>query len=346
MQLDLTTKTVFAEFQEAVLTRFAFSRELDASHTYVKKRIKGEEYWYTQKYVDGKAAQKYFGPRNKANDSLVMKQRQKRRSQQAHVKKILQQELRLAAMLKKAGLPSLDPSITKLMQELSSSGLIAEFGILVGSLAFSAYSGVLGTLFNRVALKTNDIDIVNDTNVKVAVDKIVDIRVILKNSGIDFHEVPGFSKNTLPTFFSGKGGLRLDLLTPDVGKAGNKIFKGIKGAAAQALPYLDFLIKEPIQTVLICPKGGIPVKVPHPVRFAIHKMVTSRLRPAVETNKKEKDLLQAGLLIPVLVDVHPYEFKKIWKEANQYSKKLAKYLKDSLKLLSNENQEILLKHSS
>ena len=73
------------------------------------------------------------------------------------------------------------------------------------------------------------------------------------------------------------------------------------GASAQPLRFLDFLIREPIRTVLLH-RSGVPVIVPSPERYAIHKLIVASRRQnnANGVAKREKDVHQASLLVEAL----------------------------------------------
>ena len=55
---------------------------------------------------------------------------------------------------------------------------------------------------------------------------------------------------------------------------------------------------------VLSPYGVVLVRVPVPERYAIHKLVVSRLRTKT-TSKPEKDLRQAATLIEALVERFP-----------------------------------------
>lgn len=73
------------------------------------------------------------------------------------------------------------------------------------------------------------------------------------------------------------------------------------GTAAEPVRYLDFLIHAPVRSLLLH-KAGIPVSVPAPERYAVHKLIVSTLRhtDANRVQKARKDLMQAGLLLHAL----------------------------------------------
>jgi len=73
------------------------------------------------------------------------------------------------------------------------------------------------------------------------------------------------------------------------------------GASTDPLRFLDFLIRDPVRTMLLH-RSGVPVVVPDPSRYAIHKLIVASRRhtdgqgPA----KREKDVRQAVLLFEAL----------------------------------------------
>lgn len=75
------------------------------------------------------------------------------------------------------------------------------------------------------------------------------------------------------------------------------------GASAENLRFLDFLIYEPVRTVLLH-REGVSVNVPAPERYAVHKLIVAfrRRTDAIGVSKRDKDLLQASLLSKALVE--------------------------------------------
>jgi hypothetical protein len=75
----------------------------------------------------------------------------------------------------------------------------------------------------------------------------------------------------------------------------------LRGAAAEPLRYLDYLIHAPVRSVLLH-KAGIAVTVPAPERYAVHKLMLSSLRKADDNGrqKSRKDTNQASLLLQAL----------------------------------------------
>ena len=74
------------------------------------------------------------------------------------------------------------------------------------------------------------------------------------------------------------------------------------GTSAQPLRFLDFLIREPVRATMLH-GAGIPILVPAPARFAIHKLIVgTRRRDTNEgTAKGDKDRQQAVILMEAMM---------------------------------------------
>ncbi|MBN1282622.1 MAG: hypothetical protein JXA24_02470 [Proteobacteria bacterium] len=341
-RLDIAVRTLCAEFREAALARSSMERDMRAEGTFARKRVKGATYWYAQHYEDGVARQVYFGTSNKENDAKVEAARKRALDRKKTLAALLRKEQRLAAMLRRGGLPSLDRREAQVLVALSDSGLAHRHGVLVGTHAFGAYSGLLGALFAGGSLATNDIDIVSEPVVSVALDKPVDILAVLRKSGLDFHEVPALSAKYPSSSFLSAAGLRVDLLTPLAGRPrGNVALPRILGAGATPLPFLDFLIRDSIDAVLIGPDRGIAVTVPSPARFAVHKLAIAARRPASEAAKTLKDIEQASELIAALAEEQPAELATALRSAARIGGKFKSYLDKGKRMLPAEAAALL-----
>ena len=83
----------------------------------------------------------------------------------------------------------------------------------------------------------------------------------------------------------------------------------------QPLRFLDFLLYREIEA-LVLHGTGIPVKVPAPERFAVHKLLVAARRRTDSTGltNARKDLEQAALLVRVLATDRPEELQDAWEE--------------------------------
>jgi hypothetical protein len=85
------------------------------------------------------------------------------------------------------------------------------------------------------------------------------------------------------------------------------------GTDAQQVRFLDFLIRDPERAVVLH-ASGVPVSVPSPERYALHKLIVAQRRRTGEA-KREKDILQAAALLAALLRKRPLELRDRWEEA-------------------------------
>lgn len=275
--------------------------------------------------MNGQAVQKYFGPSAAQNEKIVVQKREDQKKQKNLLKQLAHSENKITTLLRRAGIPSLDSKSAAVIELLSASG-----SVLVGSHAFSAYCGMLGVLFEHNLLKTADVDMAFDNSIE-ALTKPVNILDALRKIDPAFREIPGLSHKYPPHSFISSSGIRVDILAPLVGKPKPSIkISNILGAAAEPLRFLDFLIKDPVKAVLVGPKGGIPVIVPDPTRYALHKLIISSYRSASDTSKRTKDLAQAHQLLDVCAKERKTDLVVVYKEVAKRGSKWKKLVRENL----------------
>lgn len=73
------------------------------------------------------------------------------------------------------------------------------------------------------------------------------------------------------------------------------------GAAAEQLRFMDFLLRDPVRSILLH-GAGVSVVIPAPERYAVHKLIVAgwRQRDAGGRAKADKDLRRAGMLFDAL----------------------------------------------
>jgi hypothetical protein len=186
-------------------------------------------------------------------------------------------------------------------------------GVLVGTHAFVALGNMLGVRWSGAGIRTEDINIAGEHALAVAVPRLTaDAPRVLESLEMGFFPVPGLSPRQASTSFKVRGhALRVDLLTPQVGSRTSPVPIARFHAVAQPLPYLGYLIEQPLQAALVA-GSGILVNVPPPARFALHKLVVARTRPATQQTKRGKDLDQAAQLITLLAEDRPGDLALAW----------------------------------
>ena len=73
---------------------------------------------------------------------------------------------------------------------------------------------------------------------------------------------------------------------------------------AQEVPLLEFLVKDSVDAIAVGPNHVVPVRVPAPERFVLHKLLSSQGRKA-DREKIRKDLEQAAVLAAVIEEDTP-----------------------------------------
>jgi hypothetical protein len=90
---------------------------------------------------------------------------------------------------------------------------------------------------------------------------------------------------------------RLDFLTP-LHRGGDARFTHPQlHVTLQPLPFMEYSLEDVEQGVLFCPDGAVLVNLPHPARFALHKLLVWGERTGAFRAKAGKDLAQAAHLL-------------------------------------------------
>ena len=205
-----------------------------------------------------------------------------------------------------------------ILKRLYEAGFFDSGGVVVGTNAFLAMQNRLGVRWPEEpagfsVCQTMDIDVTwpNQHKVVVAGSLSKDFNMLLK----DLELVPQFStaaKNGT-SVYTDSSGYSFEILTPEVGKPGEKIVPIPQiGAHAQKLRFLDYLIKDPVDTIVLRGASAIKIMVPSPERFAVHKIALSDMRS--NPHKKQKDIDQASVLLSVLISSEPEDLAVVFKE--------------------------------
>lgn len=254
--------------------------------------------YHVRQYYDfeGRKRDQYIAQLGPGSEQLV--QHWKRRIDEA---RDIQSSVRLLA---REGYSVLPAKHLAALAPLRKHRIFQAGAVLVGTHAFEVIVNRLGV---RVAVfATEDVDIARPG--KLAVDKPPEggLLELIRESGIDFVDVPGFTHGQPPTSYKEKGRSRFtfDLLVP---AAGDEIeIRAVPElrAHATALPYLRYLLTETQTGAAISSHGVAAVRIPVPERFALHKLIVAQLR-AGRPEKSRKDLKQAAVLIAALGELQP-----------------------------------------
>ena len=207
-------------------------------------------------------------------------------------------------LLGREGFNLVDAKTYATLASLHNHGVFTAGGMLIGSHAY-------GVLLNRLGVRatpyaTEDIDIARREALAFERPPEQGLLEMLKDTGIPFVEVPSLNRKKPPTSFKQRGRSRfhVDLLVPSANEDFPVMPVPELQAHATGLPYLSYLLAESQMAMLMAREGCCPVRVPLPERFAIHKLIVSRLRTGREA-KSDKDVFQACVLCAALAESHP-----------------------------------------
>ena len=148
---------------------------------------------------------------------------------------------------------------------------------------------------------TEDVDVARAGRIELAALPDDGLLGLLNQTGLPFHEVPTLTRGGPSTSFKVRGRkLKVDLLMPARGKPYVPIAVPELGAHAMGLPYLEYLLRSTISSVLIGRDRIVPVTVPHAGWFCLHKLALYALRTGADNPKREKDVFQAAVLAQAL----------------------------------------------
>ncbi|MBB3259325.1 hypothetical protein F4827_004200 [Paraburkholderia bannensis] len=201
--------------------------------------------------------------------------------------------------LAKLGFQIADNKTYATMAVLYNYGLFQAGAVLVGSHAYAVLLNSLG--IKAIAYETEDIDIARARQLALQNVPSGGLLDILRETGIDFVPVPPFNRGDPSTSFkqAGKTRFHVDLLVPSQDDTFPTIAVPELSAHASGMPYLAYLLGQSHMGTLISRHGAVPVRVPDPARFAIHKILVSRLRTQMLV-KSQKDVEQACVLLAML----------------------------------------------
>jgi hypothetical protein len=298
--IDLSYQVLYSELAQRSLDA-AFSSEFDLAGRFIKMESRGRKYWYfdTAK-PDGGKERRYVGPVDDADITKRVENFKDLKADARARRKIV------STLVREAYLPRPEAKVGEIVAALAAAGFFRLRGVLIGTVAFQAYSALLAMRLPNTAMQTEDADFAQFHSISVAVeDHMPPVIDILKQVDPTFREVPDRRDGRQTTQFRDRSGYKVEFLTPNTGSddQGDRPapMPALGGASAQPLRFLDFLIYQPVRAVLLH-GSGIPVLVPAPERFAIHKLIVAsrRLLDGDGRGKSFKDRVQARSLMAAM----------------------------------------------
>lgn len=331
---SLVMQTNYAELLERCQSA-AFATSFPQNGAFIKKTVKGRRYWYFQSSTEQGRTQKYVGP--ETPELLTQIEHHKETRDDERERRAL-----VATLVRSFRLPRPKAEIGNAIEALAKAGVFRLRGVLVGTVAYQTYPAMLGVALPNPTLQTDDIDIAQFDDVSVAVtDQTRPAIDILKEADPTFRPIPTIHGHHATSYVA-KDGLRVEFLTPNRGPDTDtpKSLPALQ-TDAQPLRFLDFLIYEPEEAVILH-GPGVLVLVPSPQRYAVHKLIISRRRRGGNI-KREKDIQQAEALLKILSEKRHYELGEIWNEAFDRGGKWAQTLAEGMTEIDASVRDLTLK---
>ena len=195
--------------------------------------------------------------------------------------------------IKRSGVAAPSLEVGRILEALSRAGLFERGAVLVGTAAYQCYPCIVGFNLPNASLITRDVDL---AIARIAVPRLLTVgkalEDVLREADPSFAAV--MQGAAAPKKFRNNQGFEFDVLTTPGRTSDALKIKGLD-CFATPLPFMDYLIGEAIGVTALYGRG-VRVRVPDPLRYAIHKVVIASRRVA-QSQKKPKDIAQAHAIV-------------------------------------------------
>ncbi len=300
MKLSLAHQTMFAELVQRCFDA-TFDEQFPERGRFYKTTVKGRAYWYyeTPRAGGAREQRRYVGP---VDDPAVSERVERFQS----IKADYRERRSLVRSLVAAGLPRPIGIVGDVVEALAKAGLFRLRGVLIGTTAFQCYGGYLGMRLPAQSVTTADVDFAQYRSISAAVeDSLPPMLDTLRAVDPSFVAVSGLDATAPPARYRNDRHLEVEFLTPNRGSDDHQsrpaAMPSLGGAGAQPLRFLDFLLRDPVRSVILHGGGGL-VTIPAPERFAVHKLIVAARRRDDDNGrlKARKDLVQSELILAAL----------------------------------------------
>jgi hypothetical protein len=283
--IPLNLMTLYADLAQQV------DWEGSPSASISTKTVDGKKYLYSVTKDGQQRIQRYLGPASDpASTAAAVKIK--------HLAEQARQRRATVTLLKNGRFPAPSLVLGRILEVLANAGLFRRGMTLVGTAAYQTYAGIVGSYLPATALMTNDVDLSVAQFVAAADEE--DIETILKRADSSF-EPHWSATDKLPKVFRASNGFSVDVITQFGRGRRSPVQIEALGCAAEALSFQEYPAEETILAVALY-GSGVLVRVPTPLRYAIHKLIVAQHRDKLSP-KRAKDLLQAREMIDIYLEI-------------------------------------------
>lgn len=307
--LSPTAQTAYAQLFDAVQAVELSRSVANLRGSFASKRVKGRMYWYFQySDVSGKVRQLYVAPDSERVRDLM--------EQQARNDSIAALEP-LARSAMALGCEPVLSSHYRVIQRLADYGFFRAGGVLIGTHAFLSFGNMLGVRWGDAA-RTQDVDFAHaGKQLAIALPSNVEIdtHVAIESLQMGFLPLAGMDGKAGGSWLNPRDpDLQLDFMTT-LHRGGMQAYRHPQlGVVLQPLKFMEYLLEDLQQAAVFCNAGTSVVSVPHPARYALHKLIVFGERSATRAVKAAKDLRQSAALLTVLDGQSEWAVREAWND--------------------------------
>ncbi|MDF2813251.1 MAG: hypothetical protein K0S56_4282, partial [Microvirga sp.] len=224
-EIDLVYRTMFAELgQRCMDAQFIRDFRIDKvggsfsmDGAFFKMTVKEREYWYHKaSTADGARKQTYVGPVSDPEITQRVAEFERIKDDQKARRKLV------STLVREARLPAPDRFTGDVIEALAAAGLFRLRGILIGTVAFQCYAGLLGVKLASSAMQTGDADFAQFHAISASLeDSIPPILEILRQVDPTFREIPSQMDSRRSFRFENQVRYSIEFLTPNTGGTEN-----------------------------------------------------------------------------------------------------------------------------
>ncbi|MFL6844964.1 MAG: GSU2403 family nucleotidyltransferase fold protein [Allosphingosinicella sp.] len=289
-----------------------------------RRTLAGASYLYAKVPVAGTRRDVFLG-REDEDEAQLKAETLRRESESARERRAS------VRMLRQRGMRGPDAWLGKVLDAVADAGLFEKGVTLVGTGAYQLMEPLVAHYLPDTALVTGDVDLVT-ADLALRAETGESMEAILKRADPDVIGIPELDPRSFPSGFKGKD-IFVDLLTPVLRRSDTGPMPLAQLSAAATPPaYLRWLTEETVDALALW-GAGIPVRIPAPARYAVHKLILAQRRNPTSRDKRFKDLAQAGALVEVLAKADPFALEDALADARGqggrgWSQPIARSLKE------------------
>lgn len=277
--------------------------------SFASKQVKGNTYWYFQHTdVSGRLQQIYVGPDSLRVQALIKKHGENDSS--PAIQSLVNAAIALGCE------PVLLPHF-RVIRRLADYGFFNAGGVLIGTHAFLACGNMLGVRWDDTS-RTQDVDFAHagkQVAIALPTNLKIDAHAAIESLQLGFLPAVSISGRIGASYLNPRDPeFQLDFLTPLHRGGGEPYEHPQLKVMLQPLKFMEYLLKDVQQAALFCAGGVVIANVPHPARYALHKLLVFAERSAARRPKANKDLRQSAALLSFYRESSDWDVSEAWKD--------------------------------